>query len=149
MKTAIYPGSFNPWHQGHRDIMHKAEQIFDHIVIAQGFNPEKYEEGQVKEELRKITGIYSCKITHIVFTGFLTELIKSLNRQGDYTIDAVIRGLRNGNDLQYEQNQQYWYEDLGLQIPIAYFITHRDLGHISSSAIRAIDKISKGKSWIV
>ncbi len=60
------------------------------------------------------------------------DLVKELNAE------AVVRGLRNGTDLQYEMNQQYWNEDLGLNVPIVYFITDRKLSHISSSAIREI-----------
>jgi len=54
---------------------------------------------------------------------------------------AVIRGLRNGADLQYETNMQYWNEDLGLEIPVVYFICDRKLSHISSSMIRELNKL--------
>lgn len=56
----------------------------------------------------------------------------------------MICGLRNGYDLQYEMNQQYWNEDLGLEISVVYFITDRKLAHVSSSAIRGIRK-AKGE----
>lgn len=71
------------------------------------------------------------------FTGLLSEYLKGK----DYC--AIVRGLRNGYDLQYEQNQQYWYEDMGITIPIVYFITDRRLGHISSSYIRAVEDAKK------
>ena len=58
------------------------------------------------------------------------------------SIDAVVRAdLEMERIWQYEQNQQYWYEDLGLTIPIVYFITDRKLGHISSTAIKAINSL--------
>jgi pantetheine-phosphate adenylyltransferase len=135
MKVAIYPGSFNPWHEGHQDILNKALSVFDKVIIAQGINPGKEPPVSIEGFSCRVSLIASERVDIKYFEGFLHEFIKTL----DDPITAVIRGLRNGNDLQYEQNQQYWYEDLGLHIPIVYFITDRRLGHISSSAIRAIN----------
>jgi len=141
MKRAIYPGSFNPWHDGHEDVLEKALKIFDEVTIARGINPDK--EDQVSEEnfidmlFEKYATPSYCPINVEDFSGMLVDQVK----KEDYC--AVIRGLRNGNDLQYEQNQQYWNEDLGLNIPVVYFITDRKYGHISSSAIRAIERIKK------
>ena len=41
MKTVVYPGSFNPYHEGHKDIVRKALQTFDKVIIAIGVNPDK------------------------------------------------------------------------------------------------------------
>lgn len=71
------------------------------------------------------------------FDGLLSEYLKNK----DYC--AIIRGLRSGYDLEYETTQQYWYEDLGIEIPIVYFITDRNLRHISSSSLREIQKVRK------
>lgn len=113
MKRALYVGSFNPWHVGHIDVYNKAMKIFDRVDII------KY---------------------GVDFTGLLSDFLKS-PKTAKY--DAIVRGLRNGYDLQYEQNQQYWYEDMGIKIPIVYFITDRTLGHISSSAIREVEKAKR------
>lgn len=41
MKIALYPGSFNPLHEGHIDVMDKAFCIFSHVILARGINPDK------------------------------------------------------------------------------------------------------------
>jgi len=133
MKIAIYPGSFNPWHIGHVDILNKALNVFDKIIVARGKNPEK-EVGSCLLELKKL--IDNKRVDVIQFGGLLVDEVR--NRK----VDAVIRGLRNGHDLQYEMNQQYWNEDLGLIVPVVYFICDRKLSHISSSMLRALDKIN-------
>ena len=108
----IYPGSFNPMHDGHKNVLFKAKLVFGHdkvdVVKADDI------EGTLPEHIRK------------------------------YGYGAVIRGLRNGRDLEYEKDLLYWYEDLGLNVPIVYFICDRRFCHISSTAIRKINEIEKG-----
>lgn len=127
MKIAVYPGSFNPWHKGHADVLQKALKVFDKVVIAVPSN--------VGATSANVGVSLYPNITVIEFDGLLSDYVK----QKDF--DAVIRGLRNGNDLQYEMNLQYWNEDLGIQIPVFYVITDRTLSHISSSAIREIEEL--------
>ncbi len=71
--------------------------------------------------------------------GLLVDFVK------DVGASAVIRGIRNGQDLEYERTQQYWNEDLGIRVPTVCFITDRKLVHISSSAIRAVEKVKNGR----
>lgn len=149
-KIAVYPGSFNPWHEGHADILSKALKVFDEVIISAGINPEKVKPDYDLSELVHCPEyLYkdgaSPRVSVIHFGGLLADFIKGLkdgSRLHGRTVqvDAIIRGLRNGHDLQYEMNQQYWNEDLGLDIPVVYFICDRKLSHISSSIIRSLKK---------
>jgi pantetheine-phosphate adenylyltransferase len=73
------------------------------------------------------------------FNGLLVDAIKDLE------VCAVVRGLRNGHDLEYEANNQYWNEDLGCSVPFVYFLCDRAYSHISSSAIREVDLLRAEK----
>ena len=132
----VYPGSFNPWHDGHSDVLAKACDVFSHIVIAQGVNPVK----QISERTRipaAILAKFHPKVSTAAFKGLFADFIKGQD------FCAVIKGLRNAQDLDYEKAQQYWNEDLGVLIPTFYVIADRKLTHISSSAIRAVEAFKK------
>lgn len=143
INKAVYPGSFNPFHKGHKCVIeHLAySDIFDQIHIAIGINPDKDNNDlskrieQVKQSVKKF-GSFVCIDT---YTGLLKDYIKE-----NHDIRAVIKGIRDTNDFLYEQKMQYHNEDLGIIIPTFYIITNRDLVHISSSAIRSIEKFKKG-----
>lgn len=144
-RVGFYPGSFNPWHKGHRDVLNKALEVFDRVYVI-------FMQNENKELNSTEPMILASKLSHlknvIVSKGTTTlqQTINSITLEDDTKHlcnkrYAVIRGLRNGHDLQYEMNNQYWNEDLGIQIPFVYFITDRRLAHVSSSAIRGIKKL--------
>ena len=137
-RIAIYPGSFNPLHTGHLDIVEKALDLFDEVIIAVGVNTKKILVQKVFDAslfYKRYRGqVHNNRVQLTTFTGLLTDFTKEYKGEDV----CIVRGLRNGADLEYEKTQQYWYEDLGLDIPIIYIIADRNLCHISSSAIRAV-----------
>ena len=141
-KTAIYAGSFNPWHSGHEMVVNKAFCVFDKIVVAIGQNPDKPELKSVFSELQKLLsyGINNGSIELVTFKGLLADYIQERNKTADY-ISANIRGMRNAQDFEYEKMQMYWNQDLKIGVPTMFFIADRDLVHVSSSAIRAIKNL--------
>ena len=109
--------------------------VFDRVIIAQGYNPQKSNPELIPETNE--FGNYKGR----VWVRHYTCLLKHF--ADDFQPDAVIKGLRNAQDLEYETTQQYWNEDLGIEIPTFYVITDRKLRHISSSAIRQVEKFKK------
>lgn len=142
MKVCIYPGSFNPWHDGHVDVIKKALLVFDKVVVAIGKNPEKNNNTSCvnvhKQIQRTIEPELFNRVEVTFFEGLLTDY---LDMDYMYKYSAVIRGIRNTIDFEYEKNLQYHYEDLGLKIPVIHLISDRKLVHISSSAIKSLNKV--------
>ena len=99
-KIGLYAGSFNPFHKGHLNILQKAEQIFDKVIIAKGWNPDKDYPGNHIPEVLRYRQVE-------VYQGLLTDFIDSLG----YEV-TLIRGLRDSKDLDYELNQYRFLKDL-------------------------------------
>lgn len=101
-KRAIYPGSFDPFTNGHLDIVKKASALFDEVTIIIGINAKKRRtfdsEGMKSaiEEALRDNGITNCKVC--VFDGLVAEFAKTNG------IRYMIRGLRNNMDYNYEEN---------------------------------------------
>lgn len=140
MKIGIYTGSFNPFHEGHQNVLERALKLFDKVIIAVGVNHSK-KETMIKDNY--INELDMDKVSVLYFSGLLVDYIKKLKNEG-IKCDAVIRGLRNEEDLKYEKDMMYHNEDLGLKIPVVCFIADRNFVHVSGTAIRTIDKIKRG-----
>jgi pantetheine-phosphate adenylyltransferase len=133
-KIAIYPGTFNPFTIGHLNILEKAEELFgkENVIISVGEHSENpreqsfYRQATIKDNLpSRIVEKYS---------GFLTDYIWEKEKNGfDVT---VIRGLRNGFDLQYETNLLRALQDYKPDIKVLFFLCDKEFDHVSSSLYR-------------
>jgi len=131
IKIGLYPGSFNPFHKGHLNILEKSEKIFDKVIIAYGNNPNKtYNERIIPNEISNREIIF--------FDKMLTDLISSL----PYDI-TIIRGLRNSTDFQFELNQYRFLQELDKNINVISIFCDKDYEHISSSALKILDFYGK------
>jgi pantetheine-phosphate adenylyltransferase len=144
LKTiGLFAGSFNPFHIGHLNIVEKSEYIFGkgNVFICFGINPDKVipsEKESYIESVRKKCSDLSNKINRKVcfYEGFLHDYIIRLENEGYNVI--IIRGLRNGDDLDYEINQLRFMKDFKSDIKNIFINCDQKYEHISSSALRKI-----------
>lgn len=133
----VYAGSFNKFHKGHYDILTKAENIFDKVIIARGINPEK------NNDISKLPEILSHRQIE-TYNGLLTDFIDTL----DYNV-TLIRGLRNSTDLQYELTQYKYLLDFKPDIKVISIFCDKQYEHISSSALRSLEKYGKSNDYLI
>ncbi len=138
----IYAGSFNPFHIGHRNVLQKAEQIFDKVIIAKGTNYVKQirDIGWEPYEFPEAISFRQC----IQYTGLLTTYMDNLG----YDV-TLIRGLRNATDLQYESTQYRFLQDLKPNIKVVSVFCDKEYEHISSSAIKSLVEYGEDKKYLL
>ncbi len=133
----VYAGSFNPFHLGHFNILQKAENIFDKVIIAYGKNTMKNAENWEKPK-----GLWYRQQED--YSGLLTDFIHSL----EYPV-TVIRGLRNGTDLQYELDQYRYLTEMMPDIKVVSLFCDREFAHLSSTFIRSLKNFDKDKDYLL
>ena len=137
---ALYAGSFNPYHIGHKSVADKAQKTFEKVLLAEGMNPDKT---TVSDNFlvvpNKPKGRYEC----ISFGGMLSDLYKHLSETYDVT---VVKGVRNFKDLDYEKTQERYLRDIHPDMKFLYIISDAEHEHISSTALRNLEKYGQNIS---
>lgn len=101
-KKAIYPGSFDPFTNGHLDIVRKSAAIFDQVYVVIGVNANKKRTFSANRMISAIEkALADAGITNAVVTSHAGLVAQYAKEQG---IGYMIRGLRNNMDYNYEEN---------------------------------------------
>jgi pantetheine-phosphate adenylyltransferase len=102
VRTALFPGSFDPFHNGHLEIVETAAKLFDHIVVAPMRNPQK---GEPLFTLDERCDMISESVAHLsnVSLDSFSSLVVDLARQ--LGVDVIVKGLRVASDAEAELQQ--------------------------------------------
>ena len=133
MKRYVFPGSFDPITLGHQDIILRALPMCDELIIAVGENINKKYLFSLKERLDFInqTHGHEPKIKVESFQGLTINFCKAVNAT------AIIRGLRNPADFEFEKSVAQVNRRLS-GIETLFLLTAADYSYISSSIVREI-----------
>ena len=134
MKTAIYPGSFDPITNGHLDVLKTSAGIFDKVIIAVAKNSEKNAFLTIDERIKLIkestADIKNVEVD--TFDGLTIEYARKKDAE------ILIRGLRAVSDFEYEMQLSQTNSALAPDIQTVFLITKPEYNFISSSTVREI-----------
>jgi len=133
-KVAIYPGTFDPITNGHLDLVARAEQIFDEVVIAVSDNPRKNPLFSIKERLAMVNEA-TKNIPHVRVESFDDLLVNFVARK---KAKFVIRGLRAVSDFEYEFQLASANRRLDSNVETIFLTPLESNYFISSSLVREI-----------
>lgn len=134
LRTALFPGSFNPFTRGHESLVRRALSFCDRVVIAIGVNIGKNPE-DAERNRTAISGFFADepRVEVTVYTGLTGELAK---RTG---ASFLLRGARNAQDFEYERNMADANRNL-FGIETVILPTLPELSWISSSTARELER---------
>lgn len=136
MKTALYPGSFDPVTKGHQSIALRATKLFDRVIIAIGENSDKKYMYSLEERLFFLQKTFENEknISVISYKGLTTDFCKINN------INYIIRGVRSDIDWGVESSIFYANKLLNPSVETIFLLTEPEFIGISSSVVRDILK---------
>jgi len=134
MTTAIFPGSFDPFTKGHLDILEQASKMFDKVIVAVAFNPEKKGFLSIEKRLHIINECVK-NIQNVEVDSFDGLTVNYAEKKGANTL---IRGIRNSKDFEYELELAQINKELNSDISTIFLTPKTENIFISSSAVREL-----------
>ncbi len=143
----VYPGSFDPVTYGHIDIVKRAANLFDEIIVAVFKNPNKDPLFSMEERAEllesSLMGLSHNNIIIDSFTGLTMEYVKSQNA------NAIIRGLRAVSDFEGEFQMASMNKQIDGDIETVFFMTDSKYAFLSSSVVKEVAQFGGEVSDVV
>ena len=144
MKTAIYPGSFDPITNGHLDILQRALKIFDKVIVLVAVNPNKQSRFSVEERIQMIKeAVDNPNVVVDSTSGLTVEYAKQ------HGATHLIRGLRAVTDFEYEFQLATANDFIDSSIDSVFLMSKNDKSFINSSMIVELHRQGKDVSSLV
>jgi pantetheine-phosphate adenylyltransferase len=139
IRKALYTGSFDPLTNGHVDIITRAVRLCDELVVAIGVHPGKsplFSAEERAELVRKSCGhlvaAQSCKLSVLTFSGLSVAAAREVGAS------LLLRGLRNGTDLDYEIEMASANAVMAPEIQTVFLVASPGVRHITATLVRQI-----------
>lgn len=145
MKVAIYPGSFDPFTYGHKNIIERGVRVFDQVIVAVAHNTSKKTVFTVEERVEILNEVFKDRedVRVDYFEGLLVEYIKRMGT------NIVLRGMRTVSDFEFEMQMALANKTLSSELETVFMVTDSEFSHISSSVIKEVISLNGSASHMV
>jgi pantetheine-phosphate adenylyltransferase len=139
MRRAIYPGSFDPITNGHLDVIQRASQLFDELVVAVALNDQKQKSSLFGLEERFTMLQEVCHDFPNVRIARLEGLLVEFARQ--HGASAIVRGLRAVSDFEFEFQMALMNRKMAPTIETIFLMPKEDYTYLSSRIVKEIARL--------
>ncbi len=136
MKTAVFPGSFDPFTKGHEELVKRAIPLFDKIIVAIGINSNKKYLFPLEQRREWIEDVFKDDPSVFVdqYEGLTAHYCQKVKAK------YLLRGLRNASDFDYEKTISQLNAIVGGGLETIFLISEPQYSHFSSTIVREIIK---------
>ncbi|QWA11085.1 pantetheine-phosphate adenylyltransferase [Sodalis ligni] len=131
---AIYPGTFDPFTNGHLDLVTRAAKMFDEVILAIAFSPSKKPLFTLEERVALAKDV-TRHLTNVEVVGF-SDLMANFARQQHANI--LVRGLRAISDFEYEMQLAKMNQHLMPELESVFLMPDQEWSYISSSLVKEV-----------
>ena len=136
MKTAIYPGSFDPITSGHLNIIQRASHIFDKLIVCVMVNSSKSPMFSLEERVEMIREVVSDLPN--VEVDFSDELLANYAKRKE--INVIVKGLRAGSDFENEFQMALINHKINPNLDTMFLTSEHQYMYLSSSTVKELGK---------
>jgi pantetheine-phosphate adenylyltransferase len=144
-KRAVYPGMFDPIHNGHLDLIERSLRIFDELIVAVVANPAKEPLFSTKERLELIDDATAgmARMRILAFEGLLIDLVAR------ESANCIVRGIRAVSDFEYEFQMALMNRKLRDTVETVFMMPHERYTYISSRLIKEVAALGASVAGLV
>jgi pantetheine-phosphate adenylyltransferase len=144
-RVAVYPGSFDPMHHGHLDILDRCLPLFDEVIVAVLRNESKKALFTTDERVTMIGELVAdrpgCRVTS--FSGLLVDFLEQVDGQ------VVIRGLRAVSDFEYEFQMALMNRHLSSRVETVFMVPSQEYTYLSSRLVKEVFSLGGDLSGLI